>query len=286
MSGFTAGFTEVGDRVWVARYEWFDVNVSVVEGEAGLLVVDTHASPAAARQVAADVRRLSARPLAGIVQTHVHFDHTLGTATLLDELGAAPVTSHDEAAAALPAHAAQVQAAALADADPRMREVAEARVVVADRTFSSVAAIDLGDRVVELVHPGRGHTSGDLVVRVGDADVLLAGDLVEESGTPAWGEDCWPLEWPWSLDVMQQLVGPSTVVVPGHGSPVGLDFLQEQRSSIGIVASTVRDLAARGVPPEDALAAESWPYPAEQLVHAVRRGYAQLPPGGRQLPMA
>ncbi|MCW2791064.1 MAG: hypothetical protein JWO76_162, partial [Nocardioides sp.] len=34
------------------------------------------------------------------------------------------------------------------------------------------------------------------------------------------------------------------------------------------------------------LAAESWPYPAEQLVHAVRRGYAQLPPGGRQLPMA
>ena len=40
----THGFTEVGERVWVARYEWYDVNITVVEGEAGLLVVDTHAS--------------------------------------------------------------------------------------------------------------------------------------------------------------------------------------------------------------------------------------------------
>ena len=27
-------FTEVADRVWVARYAWFDVNVSVVAGSA------------------------------------------------------------------------------------------------------------------------------------------------------------------------------------------------------------------------------------------------------------
>ena len=40
-------FTEVGDRVWVARYEWFDVNVTLVEGSRGLVVVDTHASAAA-----------------------------------------------------------------------------------------------------------------------------------------------------------------------------------------------------------------------------------------------
>ena len=54
-------------------------------------------------------------------------------------------------------------------------------IVAAGPTFSSAPVIDLGDRMVELVHPGRGHTGGDLVVRVPDADVLLAGDLVEES---------------------------------------------------------------------------------------------------------
>ena len=37
-------FTEVADGVWVARYEWFDVNVSLIRGDRGLLAVDTHAS--------------------------------------------------------------------------------------------------------------------------------------------------------------------------------------------------------------------------------------------------
>ena len=119
----------------------------------------------------------------------------------------------------------------------------ETPIVPADTTFSSVTAIDLGDRAVELVHPGRGHTGGDLVVRLDDADVLLAGDLVEESGMPAYGDDCWPLEWPWSLDLVLELVGPDTVVVPGHGAPVGRDFVQDQRSAIGVVAETIRDLA-------------------------------------------
>ena len=40
--------------------------------------------------------------------------------------------------------------------------------------------------------PGRGHTNGDLVVRVPDADVVYAGDLVEESAAPAFGSDCYP----------------------------------------------------------------------------------------------
>ena len=36
---------------------------------------------------------------------------------------------------------------------------------------------------------------------------------------------------------------------------------------------------------DDALAATQWPYPAEQLAMAVRRGYQQLPRGTRQLPL-
>ena len=62
---------------------------------------------------------------------------------------------------------------------------ATTEIVPADHTFSSAVALDLGDRAVELVHPGRGHTGGDLVVRVPDVDVVLAGDLVEESARAA-----------------------------------------------------------------------------------------------------
>ena len=280
-----SGFTEVAERVWVARYEWCDVNVSVIEGGAGLLIVDTNASTRAAREVVADVRRLSPRPVVGLVNTHDHFDHVFGNHALLEEYGAVPVTAHESTAATTVPHGEQVKRESARQGDPRAAELGETVLVAADHTFSSVTAIDLGDRSVELVHPGRGHTAGDLVVRIEDADVLLAGDLVEESGTPAYGDDCFPMEWPTSLDLLLQLVGPSTVVVPGHGTPVDRDFVQEQRASIGVVAETIRDLAGRGVPVDQALDAAPWPYPTERLADAVRRAYDQLPRTAKRLPL-
>lgn len=279
-------FTEVADRVWVARYESYDVNVSAVEGEAGLLVVDTHACAAAARGVIADLRRLSNRPVVGIVNTHDHFDHTFGNATFREEYGDVPITAHESAAATTLAHGQAVQRAMQGGADDEnAAEIASTLLLAADHTFSSVTAIDLGDRSVELVHPGRGHTAGDLVVRIDDADVLLAGDLVEESGMPGYGDDSFPMEWPLALDLALNLVGPATVVVPGHGRPVDRDFVSEQRAAIGVVAETIRDLAGRGVPLADALGAAQWPYPAEGLADAVRRGYEQLPRSAKRLPL-
>jgi glyoxylase-like metal-dependent hydrolase (beta-lactamase superfamily II) len=270
--------TEVADRVWVVRHPWYDVNVTAVEGERGLLLVDTHASARAFGEVLDVVRRASRAPVVEVVNTHAHHDHVLGNAAAREAGSDVVVTAHEAAADAFgdvvgSAEAAGVRADELAEPSPP------------DRTFSSVAVVDLGDRAVELVHPGRGHTDGDLVVRLTDVDVLLAGDLVEESGHPSWGEDCWPMEWPLTLDLMTGLAGPGTVVVPGHGAPVDLDFVQEQRAAIGIVAETVRDAAGRGVPVGEALASTQWPYPVEVLTHAVRRGYEQLPRSQKRLPL-
>ncbi len=278
-------FTEVGDRVWVARYEWYDVNVSVIEGQAGLVVVDTHASTKAAQEVIADLRRLSPRPVVGLVNTHEHVDHVFGNAAFRDEFGPVPITAHEAAAANTVPHGEEVRTAMSARGDHRAEEMAATQIVAADHTFSSVTSVDLGDRTVELVHPGRGHSEGDLVVRIDDADVVLAGDLVEESGAPSYGRDCFPLDWPHALDLTLELIGPSTVVVPGHGAPVDRDFVFEQRSSIGVVAQTIRDLAGRGVPLARALETEAWPYPRETLGEAVRRGYGQLPREARRLPL-
>ncbi|MFL6028296.1 MAG: MBL fold metallo-hydrolase [Friedmanniella sp.] len=287
-------FTEVADRVWVARSDWFDVNVSVVAGADGLLVVDTNASDVAARAILPDLRRLSPGPVVAAVNTHVHFDHTFGNGVF--RAAGAQLICHEDAAGALPGHAADIraQAAAEADEDPRYAELVATVEVVPERTFSSALTLDLGDRLVELVHPGRGHTDGDVVVRVPAADVVLTGDLVEESvardrtaadGVPGFGDDCYPMDWPTSLDLVLNLVGPDTVVVPGHGAPVDREFVQEQRAAIGVVAETIRDLAGRGVPPDQALQAADWPYPREALAAAVRRGYAHLPRAQKRLPL-
>ena len=285
-------FTEVGDRVWVARHEWFDVNVTVVGGERGLLLVDTHASGLAARQVVDDVRALGRGDVVAVVNTHEHFDHTFGNGTVLTAFPGAPVHAHEEAAARTVAAGERIKAAYDEPEnrdDPHRDEVQATEVVPATETFSSTRVVDLGDRAVELVHPGRGHTGGDLVVLVPDADVLLAGDLVEESAvrdaTPGFGADCYPLEWPLALDLVLQLVGPRSVVVPGHGAPVDREFVDDQRSNIGVVAETIRDLAGRGVPVGQALEQAEWPFPSQYLTDAVRRGYEQLPRAQRRLPL-
>ena len=280
-------FTEIADRVWLARFPWYDVNVGLVAGAAGLVVVDTNASGALARETLAAVRRISAAPVVAAVNTHVHFDHTLGNAVFAAE--GAELVAHENAAAALVQHVEESRAGHAEDPHPCAPDMRATEAAVPSRTFSSALAIDLGDRSLELIHPGRGHTDGDIVVRVPDADLVFAGDLVEESvetsAVPGFGEDCFPMDWPTSLDLVLSLTLPSTRIVPGHGTVVDQDFVYEQRAAIGVVAETIRDLVTRSVPLEQALALGDWPYPAEDMADAVRRGYEQVPHVRRQLPL-
>lgn len=255
-------FTEVADRVWVHRATSYDVNLTIIGGDRGLVVVDTLSTVAEAAAAVEAIDGLGAGPVVAVVNTHDHFDHVLGNAAFRNRYADLAIHATEDAAAAT---------------DPTAPP--------ADHTFSSAAVIDLGDRQVELVHPGRGHTAGDLVVRVPDVDVLLAGDLVEESGPPALGEDSWPMDWAATLDLVLGLLTPASVVVPGHGAVVDRRFVEQQCDDLRAVAETIRDLAGRGVREAEAIAAAQWPFPAEALQHAIARGYAQLPPARRQLPL-
>jgi glyoxylase-like metal-dependent hydrolase (beta-lactamase superfamily II) len=284
------GFVEVAERCWMARYEYLDVNVGVVAGERGLLVVDTNASEPAARTVVEDVRRLGRGSIVAVVNTHEHFDHAFGNVVFLEEYDGPELHAHETAATNMIAAGQRIKHLyAEQPDDAHGPEVIASRIVVPEHTFSSARIIDLGDRAVELIHPGRGHTAGDTVIRVPDVDVLFAGDLVEESevrsGVPGFGADCFPLEWPATMDLVLSMLTEASLVVPGHGLPVDRDFVQEQRGSIGIVAETIRDLASKGVPVTEALVATEWPYPAEELEDAVKRGYAHLPRSAKSLPM-
>jgi glyoxylase-like metal-dependent hydrolase (beta-lactamase superfamily II) len=280
-------FSEVAHDVWVSRYAWLDLNVTLIRGSAGLLVVDTHGSSVAATEVLDDVRALGAGEVTALVNTHEHFDHTFGNDVFRTAYGAVPIHAHEVAAERTVAAGERIKAqcADPDEDDPHCDDIVATPIVPADTTFSSAVALDLGDRYVELVHPGRGHTGGDLVVRVPDADVVLAGDLVEESAAPGFGGDCYPMDWPLTLDVVLGLLTPASVVVPGHGAVVDREFVEVQRNDIGILAETIRDLATRGVPVADALAAAEWPFPADGLAQAVARGYEQLPRSQKRLPL-
>jgi hypothetical protein len=155
-----AGFAEIGDRCWMARFEFLDVNVGLVAGERGLLVVDTHASEVEARRVVEDVRRLGVGEVIAVVNTHEHFDHAFGNVVFSEAYDAPPIYAHEAAAEGLATSGPALQERAANDPDdPRHTDIAATRLVPPTETFSSVVAVDLGARMVELVHPGRGFAS-------------------------------------------------------------------------------------------------------------------------------
>lgn len=280
-------WTEVGDGCFARRYPSYDLTVGAVLGRDGVVVIDTRCGPAEAAELRADLAHLTDRPVRWVVNTHWHFDHCFGNAAFAD----ATVYAHEQATRTLAERGMAVRDELAAQSDAWARELDALTVRTADRQFSSLAMIDLGDRMVELIHPGRGHTDGDIVVHVPGAGVLYAGDLIEESGPPAFGDDSFPLEWPGALDVVIGMLSDDMAVVPGHGAVVGPEFVREQRQHLTDVADAIQHLASSGVAPEDAPASATWPFPEETVAAAVRQGYAALggpAPSGterRQLPL-
>ena len=109
-------------------------------------------------------------------------------------------------------------------------------------------AIDLGGRRVEIAHLGRGHTGGDLIVVVADAQVVFAGDLIESAGPPQFGPDSYGAEWAATLDGLIGVMTDATIAVPGHGDPVDREFVFEQRGRIAATAAGMTDPGPAGRP--------------------------------------
>jgi glyoxylase-like metal-dependent hydrolase (beta-lactamase superfamily II) len=267
-------FTEVADRVHVLRYPVLDVNVTLVVGEQRALLVDTLSTGEQATELAEAARRVTGYPLI-LVNTHHHYDHCFGNATLAGS--GEPIWAHEAAAARLREHGARCQREAYtewADRDPAFaEELAAVRILAPNHTVRHLSTVDVGGRPVELCHYGRGHTDGDLVVRVPDADVLVAGDLVEESGPPDFA-DGFPLEWPDTLATVLTQLGPGTVVVPGHGALVDRAFVQAQHADLSALDWLIRDGHADRADPAK-VAARS-PFGLDASLPAVRRGYAEM----------
>lgn len=96
-------------------------------------------------------------------------------------------------------------------------------------SLSSVWAVDLGDRFVEVVHLGGGPLGGELVVVVPDADTVLLGDLVSE---PA-GEV--PPSWPVAVDLAIGLTGPGTTVLASAGEVAREDLADFHQRLLGLL---------------------------------------------------
>ena len=231
-----AGWTEVGDRVFVRRHRELELNCGLVVGEGACLVVDTRSHLGEGRALAEAVRAVTPHPWT-VVNTHAHHDHCFGNAAFRPAAIWAHRACAEELSASGELQRADVVAELLATGDPAAELVATTPIDLPDHLVDDEVVLDVGGREVCLRHLGRGHTCSDLVVGVDD--VLFAGDLVEEGAPPAM-EDAYPLEWPATVSALLGLVrGP---VVPGHGAVVDAAFVAGQRDELAGLAR----LLARG----------------------------------------
>lgn len=74
------GWLELGDRIWVRRYETADETCAVIGSARGLVAVDTRLSHRHADELLADIATSSRQPVIAAVNTHGHWDHAFGNA--------------------------------------------------------------------------------------------------------------------------------------------------------------------------------------------------------------
>jgi cyclase len=200
------------------------------------LVVDTHYSPAAAREL-----RAAAGSPSLVLNTHWHADHVLGngefadativsttrTRELMATIGAERLAAQKESwDEELPAEAERLRAAGdeegaklLEEEGPELRSLTHR---LPDETFEE--SRDFG-RARALTYGG-GHTESDAFVHVLDAGALVAGDLVVVEMQP-WAGHGDPAAWARILERLLELDWDTCV--PGHGPVCGRDALPPLR---------------------------------------------------------
>lgn len=259
----THPWVEVGDRVYVRRYAFLDQTIGAVIGRAGVLLIDTRSTHGHADELRADLRALTDSPVAAVLNTHHHWDHTFGNARFLP----GPIWGHERCAAALRAHGDEMRGEVAEHLPDLAAHLGEVVITPPDRTFADRAEIDLGDRIVALRYLGRGHTDNDVVALVSDAPVLFAGDLLENDAPPSYG-DAYPTAW---ADTVGERLLPliEGTVVPGHGRPGDLAFARENAAELRAMAELGRQAAAGAIDLDAAVRAA--PYPQETARDAIER---------------
>ena len=253
-------FDELADGVFRRRYESLDLNVGVVLGEQGLLVIDTRASHVEADELRAELRTLSSLPVRWVVDTHWHWDHTFGNARFPES----EIWGHELCRKAMVELGDSMKEDAFVWLPDRREEIAEVVITPPTNVFDTVAGIDLGSVVVEMTYHGPGHTDSDIVVTVGD--VSFMGDLLEQGAPPVF-DDGFPLSWPATLESAAEIG--SSIIVPGHGDTLDRAGAAAQLEEIQAVATLARRCVEEGLPVADA--ALLGPYPPEVMTSALER---------------
>lgn len=245
-TGRAFNFVKVADDVYHAvgtSALTVGCNGAVVVNERDVLVVDSHISPAAAWALREELKTVTPRPIRFVVNTHFHFDHAHGnqiygpdveiighefTRAQLASGASRTGRSHAFFVGTLPAQIDQLKKRIAGASDSAERAKLEAQLTVMERHHVATQAVDptpptvtltetltlhRGGREIRLLHLGRGHTGGDVVVHLPKERIVVTGDLLVAG--PSYLGDGFFTEWIATLEKLRAVE--FDTVLPGHG---------------------------------------------------------------------
>ena len=270
---------KVGEGVWMAvaapAYK-VNCNTAIIEDGDGVMVVDTHSKPSAARVIVDMLRELTPKPVRYVVNTHFHWDHWHGNEVYPAAYPGAEIVSNQITREAMvkkglkriqdhvrgvPAEIARLREE-LVSAPPARRDRLEADLRLARAYLAEVTALKPAlptlafertmtlyrrDREIQLLHLGRAHTEGDVFAYLPREKIVITGDAVI-GWTPYMG-DGYPEDWAGTLDRLAQL--DFTHIIMGHGEVVGREWLATFRAYVHDMVAAVRREVGTGATLEE-----------------------------------
>jgi glyoxylase-like metal-dependent hydrolase (beta-lactamase superfamily II) len=206
--------------------------------------------PWGAREILPEIRKTTNLPIRFVFNTHYHADHSFGNGVFM-EAGVTIVCSRECAA----------ESRAKGEADWRNQILARAgrpnasehdRAVAAETRekgyrlehptllFDEKMTFDDGERRLDLIRMGPGHTRGDAVAYLPKEKILATGDLCVnwKSGNNVGDRDADHDNWIRALDGLAQW--DVKIVAPGHGRPGTLETVKGQRAYLADMVDQVR----------------------------------------------
>ena len=171
--------------------------------------------------VMAQLRTITDAPVAFVINTHLHGDHTGGNVQL---------------------QALQARVIASANARHIMSETQAPGM--ADITFDEHMRVHLGDMPVDLYYFGRGHTDGDIFIHLPEDGILFTGDQFA-----LWGDYDAVIdyasggsarEWPRTLE--KALALDFDTVIPGHSGITDRATMDGYRDYLVRIRDTVQEM--------------------------------------------
>ncbi|TVO73498.1 MBL fold metallo-hydrolase [Sedimenticola selenatireducens] len=203
-------FDKLAEGVYAYTAEG-DPNTGIIIGDDSVMVIDTQATPDMAQDVIRRIREVTDKPIEYVVLSHYHAVRVMGASAYNPKQIIASQATYD-----LIVERGQFDFDSEVGRFPRLFQGVESvpGLTWPTLTFESAMTLWMGKRRVELMHVGRGHTKGDIVVWLPEEKILFSGDLVEFGATPYTG-DAYLTDWPQTLANVRALGAEK--LVPGRG---------------------------------------------------------------------